>query len=385
MATLPKITLANRDQLLAQRRDNAAQMAKQRNSATPAAPASPVEAPLAPPVAPPVSVTRATQDQVNEGMIDPSSGQITQPTPTVTTSTGVAQQAETPGTITANTAEAATTGDKVEGVLDKVTLDKNATVQGQLENLQAGFVDGKAPAWAAGALRSAEDAAAARGLGSSSIAAAARTQAALEAALPIAQQDANAFLQVNLQKNEARINSLFTDVAIENATRQFNATSENQVKQFNTNLKSQVEQFNKAQSNAMIQFNADEENATSQFRAEMENQRQQFNAQNRLIIDQSNAQWRRSITTADNAEANEANRLSSQLIANMSLAEYNNNAQERRDKISYAFTSQENKENRALEITLANMTSSEASKDRKSESKKGLFESVGKLVGSLFG
>jgi predicted type IV restriction endonuclease len=69
----------------------------------------------------------------------------------------------------------------------------------------------------------------------------------------------------------------------------------------------------------------------------------------------------------------------------MSLAEYNNNAQERRDKISYAFTSQENKENRALEITLANMTSSEASKDRKSESKKGLFESVGKLVGSLFG
>jgi paraquat-inducible protein B len=109
---------------------------------------------------------------------------------------------------------------------------------------------------------------------------------------------------------------------------------------FNTNLKSQVEQFNKAQSNAMTQFNADEENATSQFRAEMENQRQQFNAQNRLIIDQSNAQWRRSITTAENAEANEANRLSSQLIANMSLAEYNNNAQERRDKISYAFTAQ---------------------------------------------
>jgi hypothetical protein len=385
MATLPKITLANRDQLLAQRRDNAAQVAKQRNSATPAAPAAPVETPLAPPVAPPVSVTRATQDQVNEGMIDPNSGQITQPTPTVATSTGVAQQAETPGTITANTAEAATTGDKVEGVLDKVTLDKNATVQGQLENLQAGFVDGKTPAWAASALRSAEDAAAARGLGSSSIAAAARTQAALEAALPIAQQDANAFLQVNLQKNEARINSLFTDVAIENATRQFNATSENQVKQFNTNLKSQVEQFNKAQSNAMIQFNADEENATSQFRAEMENQRQQFNAQNRLIIDQSNAQWRRSITTTENAEANEANRLSSQLIANMSLAEYNNNAQERRDKINYAFVSQENKENRAHEIALANMTSAEAAKNRKSESKKGLFASVGKFVGKLFG
>ena len=341
--------------------------------------------PVPAPTAPPVSVTRATQGQINEGMIDPSSGQITQPTPTITTATGVAQQAETPTAITADTVGAATTGDKIEGVLDKVTLDKNATVQGQLENLQAGFVDGKTPAWAAGALRSAEDAAAARGLGSSSIATAARTQAAIEAALPIAQQDANAFLQVNLQKNEARINSLFTDVAIENATRQFNATSQNQVKQFNTNLKSQVEQFNAAQSNAMTQFNADEENATSQFRAEMENQRQQFNAQNRLIIDQSNAQWRRSITTTENAEANEANRLSSQLIANMSLAEYNNNAQERRDKINYAFMTQQNKENRAHEIALANMTSAEAAKTRKSEGKKGLFEKVGNFVGKLFG
>jgi hypothetical protein len=45
----------------------------------------------------------------------------------------------------------------------------------------------------------------------------------------------------------------------------------------------------------------------------------------------------------------------------------------------------QNKENRALEITLANMTSAEASKDRKSERKKGLFASVGKFVGSLFG
>jgi len=55
------------------------------------------------PTAPQVSVTRATQGQINEGIIDPNSGQITEPTPTVTTSTGVAQQAETPGTITANT------------------------------------------------------------------------------------------------------------------------------------------------------------------------------------------------------------------------------------------------------------------------------------------
>lgn len=341
--------------------------------------------PVPAPTAPLVSVTKATQGQINEGMIDPSSGQITQPTPTVTTATGFAQQAATPAEIEAETVEAAKTGDKIEGVLDKVTLDKNATVQGQLENLQSGFVDGKTPAWAAGALRSADDAAAARGLGSSSIATAARTQAAIEAALPIAQQDANAFLQVNLQKNEARINSLFTDVAMENATRQFNATSINQTKQFNANLKAQVDMFNASQTNAMTQFNAGEENATSRFKAQMEDQRQQFNANNRLVIDQSNATWRRSITTTENAEANEANRLSSQLIANMTLAEYNNNAQERRDKISYAFTAQQNKENRALELTLANMTAAEAGKERKESRRKGLFGAVGKFVGKLFG
>jgi hypothetical protein len=385
MATLPKITLANRDQLLAQRRDNAAQVGQKRNSTTPAAPAAPVETPLAPPVAPPVSVTKTTEDEVNKGLINSISGQIFQQTPQVTTARGFTQQAAMPTALEAETVATATTGDKIEGVLDKVTLDKNATVQGQLEGLQAGFADGKTPAWAAGALRSAEDAAAARGLGSSSIASAARTQAAIEAALPIAQQDANAFLQVNLQRNEARINSLFTDVAMENATRQFNATSKNQTNQFNEDLKAQVSMFNASQANAMTQFNAGEENATSRFRADMENQRQQFNAQNRLIIDQSNAQWRRSITTTNNAEANEANRLSSQLIANMSLAEYNNNAQERRDKINYAFMTQENKENRAHEIALANMTSAEAARSRKSEGRRGLLASVGSFVGKLFG
>ena len=172
---------------------------------------------------------------------------------------------------------------------------------------------------------------------------------------------------------------------MENATRQFNATSKNQTKQFNTNLKAQVDMFNAAQTNAMTQANISEQNAASKFTADMQNQRQQFNAQNRLIIDQSNAQWRRSITTTENAEANEANRRSSQLIANMSLAEYHTKAQERRDKINYAFMTQENKENRAHEIALANMTSAEAAKTRKSEGKRGLFEKVGNFVGKLFG
>ena len=67
---------------------------------------------------------------------------------------------------------------------------KKATVQGQLEGLMQDFEGGATPPWAAGAMRAATAAMAARGLGSSSIAGQAIIQAAMESALPIAQQDA---------------------------------------------------------------------------------------------------------------------------------------------------------------------------------------------------
>ena len=64
------------------------------------------------------------------------------------------------------------------------------TVQGQLTQLSKQFTDGKVPGWAAGVVRTASQQMAARGLSASSMAGAAITQAALEAALPIATRDA---------------------------------------------------------------------------------------------------------------------------------------------------------------------------------------------------
>ena len=70
---------------------------------------------------------------------------------------------------------------------------KQATVKGQLSELMEDFDGGEPPAWAAGAMRVASAAMAARGLGSSSMAGQAIVQAAMESALPIAQQDASTF------------------------------------------------------------------------------------------------------------------------------------------------------------------------------------------------
>ena len=74
-----------------------------------------------------------------------------------------------------------------------------ATVQGQLETLMAQFEGGNTPAWAAGAMRNAQAILAQRGLGASSIAGQAVIQAAMEAALPVAQADASVFASFEAQ------------------------------------------------------------------------------------------------------------------------------------------------------------------------------------------
>ena len=84
---------------------------------------------------------------------------------------------------------------------------EEATVQGQLANLMADFEGDTPPAWAAGALRNASAAMAARGLSASSMAGQALIQAAMEAALPIASQDAQtkaSFEMTNLSNRQQR-------------------------------------------------------------------------------------------------------------------------------------------------------------------------------------
>ena len=81
----------------------------------------------------------------------------------------------------------------------EATPTTQATVQGQLASLTANFDAKNPPAWAAGALRSANAQMVARGLGASSIAGQAIVQATLEAALPIAQADASTVAQFESQ------------------------------------------------------------------------------------------------------------------------------------------------------------------------------------------
>ena len=77
-------------------------------------------------------------------------------------------------------------------------VDPRSTVQGQLGELTKQLESGNA-AWANPAMRNANDQMAARGLGNSSMAGAAVYNAAMESALPIAQQDAQVFQQMGMQ------------------------------------------------------------------------------------------------------------------------------------------------------------------------------------------
>jgi len=85
--------------------------------------------------------------------------------------------------------------------IEAATADpsKKATVKGQLDELMDDFEGGATPPWAAGAMRAATAAMTARGLGSSSMAGQAIIQAAMESALPIAQQDAQVVAQFEAQ------------------------------------------------------------------------------------------------------------------------------------------------------------------------------------------
>lgn len=352
------------------------------------------------PNAPRATQATASQIQARPGqLIDRQSGQLQGQTPNVTHTNVQADRAQTPEALKAALIDAVKTGKNIDEILAKFqyaqgTVSEESTVQGQLGQLMEQFKGGATPAWAAGALRAADDAMAARGLGASSMAGAATTQAAMEAALPIAMQDAQAHLtmqiknldnkqQVLLQKNESRINSFFTDAAAENAARQFNATSINQTRQFTANLRAQVDQFNTSQVNAMTQFNSGQRDAVRMFMAEMRDGRQRFNAENRLIVDQSNAEWRRQITTINNAEVNENNRLNAQLASNMTLAEYNSEMQIRRDAMSYAFTATQNAAQRSTEVMLAIMDIEEARAAREDESRSALWNAAGQFVSSV--
>ncbi len=212
----------------------------------------------------------------------------------------------------------------------------------------------------------------------------ARQQAAVQNAQNFLQQDmANLSnqQQVELFKAQQRVQSLFTDQAAQNASRQFNASSQNQVDQFFANLATQSAQFNATQANAQSQYNAGQRNVLERFNAELNNQRDTFNAQNRLVIDQNNAQWRRQIATAETATTNRINELNANNLLNISNLAYNNLWQYYADTMEWAWTSAENELNRYADMSIANLNAD----TQTAVAKRGESTAAGTAIGSLIG
>ena len=189
--------------------------------------------------------------------------------------------------------------------------------------------------------------------------------------------------QAEIFRTQQRVQSLFTDQAAVNASRQFNATSENQTKQFFANLDTQVSQFNAAQANAQAQFNAGEENAVAKFNTEVQNQRDQFNANNRLVIDQNNAQWRRQIATADTAAINRANEINAQNLLGISNTAYNNLWSYYSDAMQYAWTSAENERDRVVKLAEAHLVADSSYDIQQLKNDHSSATSFGKLIGTF--
>jgi len=174
-----------------------------------------------------------------------------------------------------------------------------ASVQDELAGLMQQFEGGDTPAWAAGSMRKATQMLAARGLGASSLAGQAVIQAAMEAALPIAQIDAGNKQQMALFKAEQR--SKFLGIEFDQAfqAKVMNAAKVSEIANMNFTAEQQVALENSRAANTMELQNLTnkqaitmaEAAALSQLDITNLNNRQQaavVNAQNFLQMDMAN-------------------------------------------------------------------------------------------------
>ena len=117
---------------------------------------------------------------------------------------------------------------------------KAASVRDELAGLMQDFQGGQVPAWAAGAMRAANAAMAARGLSITSMAGMAVTQAAMEAALPIAQMDASNKQEMALMKAEQRARFMGMEFDQEFQAKVINAARVAEIANLNFSAEQQV-------------------------------------------------------------------------------------------------------------------------------------------------
>ena len=174
-----------------------------------------------------------------------------------------------------------------------------ASVQDELAGLMQQFEGGETPAWAAGSMRKATQMLAERGLGASSMAGQAIIQAAMEAALPIAQIDAGNKQQMALFKAEQRAKFLQQDFDQAFQTKVMNAAKVSEIANMNFTAEQQIALENSRAANTMELQNLSNEQALvmaeaaalSQLDTQNLNNRQQAevqNAQNFLQVDMAN-------------------------------------------------------------------------------------------------
>ena len=181
-----------------------------------------------------------------------------------------------------------------------------ASVQDELSSLMAQFEGGETPTWAAGSMRRANQIMAQRGLSASSMAGQAVIQAAMEAALPIAQIDAGNKQQMALFKAEQRAKFLQMDfdqafqtkvinaAKVENAANmQFSA--DQQIVMENSRLVNTMNLANLSNRQALVLAEA---SALANLDMANLNNRQQaevINAQNFLQVDMANMSNRQQV------------------------------------------------------------------------------------------
>ena len=174
-----------------------------------------------------------------------------------------------------------------------------ASVQDELASLMQQFEGGETPAWAAGSMRNATAMLAARGLGASSLAGQAVIQAAMEAALPIAQIDAGNKQQVALFKAEQRAKFLGIEFDQAFQAKVMNAAKVSEIANMQFSADQQIALENSRAANTMELNNLSNQQAMvmaeaaalSQLDMANLNNRQQSavqNAQNFLQMDMAN-------------------------------------------------------------------------------------------------
>ena len=319
-------------------------------------------------------------------------------------------------------------------------LDPRATTKYQLDELMKSLETGSPmPAWASGPVRKVGAMMAARGMsGGGSMGAAAMVQAIMEAGVPIASADANAYARIQLQNlnneqatalqnaatvasmdtanlnarmtaavtnakaflsmdlqnltNEqsaetltyqAKLQKVLADAGADNARKQMNAKNELQMEEFYAELGAQIESANANRFAAMEQFNVDQGNSMLTYNQTMRDSRERFDATVRFAIDQSNVTWRRDVNTANTATQNETNRINVQNEFNATMSSLNNLWQMYRDNATFNFNKIESNLDREQAVALMGMEMAYNTDLLKKEEKMNFVDAIARFLGNL--